>query len=74
MINDSSAAAVLQRFSGAVQHRLLDNSEPPSEQVLEAMADTLTSLEYYIGNVGKHEPGNADLLRLATMSLDEVSL
>jgi hypothetical protein len=74
MINDSSAAAVLQRFSGAVQHRLLDNSEPPSEQVLEAMADTLTSLEYYIGNVGKYEPGNADLLRLATMSLDEVSL
>jgi hypothetical protein len=74
MINDLGAAEVLQRFSGAVQYQLLDNSEPPSEQVLEAMADTLTSLEYYIGNIGKHEPGNADLLRLATMSLDEVSL
>jgi hypothetical protein len=74
MINDSGAAEVLQRFRGAVQYQLLDNSEPPSEQVLEAMADTLTSLEYYIGNIGKHEPGNADLLRLATMSLDEVRL
>jgi hypothetical protein len=74
MINDSGAAEVLQRFSGTVQFQLLDNSEPPSEQVLEAMADTLTSLEYYIGSIGKHEPGNADLLRLATMSLDEVRL
>jgi hypothetical protein len=74
MINDSSAADVLQRVGAAIQGQLLDNSEPPSEQVLEAMADALTSLEYYIGNIGKHEPGNADLLRLAKTSLDEVRL
>ena len=74
MINDPGAAEVLQRVGGAIQHQLLDNSEPPSEQVLEAMADALTSLEYYIGNIGKHEPGNADLLRLAKTSLDDVRL
>jgi hypothetical protein len=74
MINDPDAAEVLQRIGDAIQHQLLDNSEPPSEQVLEAMADALTSLEYYIGNIGKHEPGNADLLRLAKTSLDEVRL
>ncbi len=74
MINDPDAAEVLQRVGGAIQHQLLDNSEPPSEQVLEAMADALTSLEYYIGNIGKHEPGSADLLRLAKTSLDEVRL
>jgi len=74
MINDPDAAEVLQRVGGAIQHQLLDNSEPPSEQVLEAMADALTSLEYYIGNIGKHEPGNADLLRLAKTSLDDVRL
>jgi hypothetical protein len=74
MVNDPDAAELLERVGDAIQHQLLDNREPPSEQVLEAMADALTSLEYYIGNIGKHEPGNADLLRLAKTSLDEVRL
>jgi len=72
MINDSGAAEVLQRVNDAVKFQLLDSREPPSEQVLEAMADILTSFEYYIGNIGEHEPGDADLLRLATTSLGEV--
>jgi hypothetical protein len=72
MINNSGAAEVLQRVNDAVKFQLLDSREPPSEQVLEAMADVLTSFEYYIGNIGEHEPEDADLLRLATTSLGEV--
>lgn len=74
MINDLDAAKVMRRMAGAIQHQLLDNSEPPSEQILEAMADALTSLEYYIGNIGKHEPGDSDLLSGAKTALDGAGL
>mgnify|MGYP002017624415 CR=1 FL=1 len=43
-------------------------------QVLEALADALTSLEYYIESIGKSEDRNVDLLKLAESSLDDVGL
>ena len=43
-------------------------------QVLEALADALTSLEYCIESIGKSEDRNVDLLKLAESSLDDVGL
>ncbi|MEX2475568.1 chemotaxis protein [Marinobacter sp.] len=74
MVNDPAAANVLARVAASIQDRLLDARESPPTQVLEALADALTSLEYYIESIGNREERNADLLRLAESSLDDVGL
>ena len=74
MVNDPAAADVLERVAASIQERLLDAREAPPTQVLEALADALTSLEYYIESIGKREERNADLLKLAQSSLDDVGL
>ena len=74
MVNDPGAAAVLERVAVSIQERLLDAREAPENQVLEALADALTSLEYYIESIGKREESNQDLLKLAASSLDDVGL
>ncbi|MGO1461015.1 MAG: chemotaxis protein [Marinobacter sp.] len=74
MVNDPGAARVFERAAASIQERLLDAREAPETQVLEALADALTSLEYYIESIGKREQSNADLLRLAETSLDDVGL
>jgi hypothetical protein len=74
MVNDPDAAAVLERVAVSIQERLLDAREAPENQVLEALADALTSLEYYIESIGKREESNQDLLKLAASSLDDVGL
>ncbi len=74
MVNDPGAAHVLERVAASIQERLLDAREAPETQVLEALADALTSLEYYIEGIGKREESNSDLLRLAETSLDDVGL
>ena len=74
MLDDPEAAKVLARVAGSIQYRLLDAREPPAMQVLEALADGLTSLEYYIESIGRREERNLDLLKLAESSLEDVGL
>ena len=74
MVDDPIAADVIARVATSIQERLLDAREAPASQVLEALADALTSLEYYIEGVGRREDRNVDLLKLAESSLDDVGL
>ncbi len=74
MVDDHQAANVIARVATSIQERLLDAKEPPATQVLEALADALTSLEYYIESIGRREERNSDLLNLAESSLDDVGL
>ncbi|MBZ2167963.1 chemotaxis protein [Marinobacter sp. F4216] len=74
MVDDPAAANVLQRVAGSIKDQLLEGREAPSSQVLEALADALTSMEYYIESIGQREDKNQDLLKLATSSLDDVGL
>ncbi|QSP93775.1 chemotaxis protein [Marinobacter salinisoli] len=74
MVDDPAAASVLERVAGSIQAQLLDGRDAPSAQVLEALADALTSMEYYIESIGQREDKNQDLLKLATSSLDDVGL
>ncbi|MDX1754982.1 MAG: chemotaxis protein [Marinobacter sp.] len=74
LVEDTKAAGVLNRVAASIQHNLLDEKEAPSSQVLEALADALTSLEYYIEGVGNRDDRNPDLLKLAESSLDDVGL
>lgn len=74
MLDDPDAASVLQRVAVSIQGKLLDEREPPSMSVLEALADALTSLEYYIESIGTRDDRNMDLLKLAESSLNDVGL
>lgn len=74
VLDDPEAAEVLKRVAVSIQEKLLDQQEPPSMAVLEALADALTSLEYYIESIGTRDDRNMDLLRLAGSSLDDVGL
>lgn len=74
MVNHSGAASILERVASSIQDRLLDAGGDPEPQVLEAVADALTSLEYYIENIGKRDEDSGDLLRLAQASLDDIGL
>lgn len=74
VLDDPEAAEVLMRVAVSIQQKLLDQKEPPSSALLEALADALTSLEYYIETIGSRDERNADLLRLAGSSLDDVGL
>jgi hypothetical protein len=74
MVNDPHAASVIARVAASIQEQLLDAREPPAPQLLEALADALTSLEYYIESIGRREESNSDLLKLAESSLADVGL
>ncbi|MCH8499015.1 MAG: chemotaxis protein [Marinobacter sp.] len=74
VLDDPEAANVLARIAESIQKRLLDSKDIPSQMVLEAMADALTSMEYYIETVGKRDGRNLDLLKLADTSLDDAGL
>lgn len=74
MVNDPHAASVIARVAASIQEQLLDAREAPAPQVLEALADALTSLEYYIESIGRREESNNDLLKLAESSLGDVGL
>ncbi len=74
MLGDEGAAQMVGRVASSIQYRLLDSREAPSGQVLEALADGLTSLEYYIESVGRREERNVELLKLAEASLNDVGL
>jgi len=74
MVNDPHAASVIARVAASIQEQLLDAREAPAPQVLEALADALTSLEYYIESIGRREESNSDLLKLAESSLGDVGL
>ncbi|MBS3804666.1 MAG: chemotaxis protein [Oleiphilaceae bacterium] len=72
MLDDRGAARVLESLGATIQGQLLDQNEPPSVAVLEAIADALTSLEYYIESIGTREERNLELLKLAESSLADV--
>ncbi|OEY67684.1 chemotaxis protein [Marinobacter sp. X15-166B] len=74
MAGDPSAAETVERVARAIQKKLLDTEEPPNGMVLEALADALTSLEYYIEGLGAHVESNPKLLTLAAAALDDALL
>lgn len=74
MLEDEAAAVVLARIAQSIEKELLNASGNPDPAILEALADALTSLEYYIEGMGSQGERNADLLKLASSSLDDVGL
>ncbi|WP_097461548.1 chemotaxis protein [Mangrovitalea sediminis] len=74
MMEDAQAATLIARIATGIDERLLAAKGAPENRVLEALADALTSLEYYIEGLGANSELNPDLLKLAETSLGDVGL
>ena len=74
LLGDDKAAEVIARLTDCIQAQLLDAQRPPQNQVLEALADAITSLEYYIEGLSANENRNPELLRLAETSLTDAGV
>lgn len=74
LLQDDGAARVVARVTDAIESQLLNSQQPPETRILEALADAITSLEYYIEELGMNTTPNPELLRLAETSLQDVGL
>ena len=74
LLEDDDAAQVISQLTGCIEQQLLAAHQPPNSQVLEALADSITSLGYYIEGLGVNENRNPELLRLARTALQDVGI
>ena len=74
ILEDERAAELLARIATSIDTQLLESRGAPEARILEALADALTSLEYYIEGMGRKEGNNPDLLQLAESALSDVGL
>lgn len=74
LLRNDEAQRVVARVTDAIESQLLNTQQPPESRILEALADAITSLEYYIEELGVNAMPNSELLRLAESSLQDVGL
>ena len=64
------AAALVGACADYIQHAMYESPQMPSEQMLETLADALSSLEYYLeGGAEVPENGQSNVLDLASESV-----
>ncbi|WP_250658329.1 hypothetical protein [Alkalimarinus coralli] len=73
MVGEERLAAALAASAECIDNELLEKDSRPEESVLDTLADTLTSLEYYIETISGRESVNTDLLSLAEESLKSIN-
>jgi len=74
LLEDEQAAQIILQVSTCIDDNLLNAPHAPESRLLEALADALTSLEYYIEGMGLQDDRNPELLRLAETSLRDAGL
>ncbi|BAN49398.1 hypothetical protein [Metapseudomonas resinovorans] len=74
-LGQERAAALVGACGEYIQQQMLESSLMPSEQMLETLADALTSLEYYLeGGAGMRRGFQDDVLDLAASSVQALGL
>jgi len=64
------AAELVGACAGYIQKHMIENAQIPSEQMLETLADALTSLEFFLeGGASLRPEGHQDVLDLAADSV-----
>ncbi|MFC3607335.1 ferrous iron transporter B [Stutzerimonas tarimensis] len=64
-------ASLINACAGYIQQQMIETTQVPSQQMLETLADALTSLEYYLEGGNRLEMGGSgsEVLDLATESV-----
>jgi chemosensory pili system protein ChpA (sensor histidine kinase/response regulator) len=70
MVNLPAPAAYLQAIAHYTQHELIARRRVPDGQQLDALADALASLEYYLEALRDHRPNRDGMLDIARSSLE----
>lgn len=74
-LGQERAASLVGACGEYIQQQMLESSLMPSEQMLETLADALTSLEYYLeGGAGMRRGFQPDVLDLAASSVRALGL
>ncbi|MBU2711614.1 hypothetical protein KCG35_11140 [Zooshikella sp. WH53] len=66
------ASAVLDACNRFIQERIMKGAEPPSTEMLETLADALTSLEYFLEGMESTQQAAQEVLELAETSLADL--
>jgi len=74
MIGEHRLSRALGLCIQCIQESLLDASHRPSQDMLETLADALTSLEYYIETIKGKEPVNTELLTLCEDGMKSIGI
>ena len=70
VLGQERAALLVGGCADYIQQRMIETAQMPSEQMLETLADALTSLEYYLeGGAVLRPQGQPDVLDLASASV-----
>lgn len=74
-LGQERAALLVGGCADYIQQRMIETAQMPSEQMLETLADALTSLEYYLeGGAVLRPQGQPDVLDLASASVKALGL
>jgi chemosensory pili system protein ChpA (sensor histidine kinase/response regulator) len=74
VIAHGEAANLLDQISRFIQQTLLNRSLAPDQHILDALADSITSLEYYMEAVADDRVDAADILGIAVGALKRLLL
>ena len=73
IIEKPRVASIIVNCIDCINAELLDNESLPEDRVLETLADSMTSLEYYIESMSYKETLNDELLKISEESLKSIS-
>mgnify|MGYP000031643836 FL=1 len=73
MIEKPRVAGIIVNCIDCINVELFENESLPEDRILETLADSMTSLEYYIESMSYKETLNDDLLKLSEESLKSIS-
>lgn len=73
MIEKPRVANIIVNCIDCINVELFENESLPEDRVLETLADSMTSLEYYIESMSYKETLNDELLKLSEESLKSIS-
>ncbi|KOR30798.1 hypothetical protein TI04_04020 [Achromatium sp. WMS2] len=72
VISHGEAASILDKVRKFVQHTLVTRSVDPTPSLLDALADSIASIEYYMEAVADGRTDVANILEIAGKSLTEL--
>jgi hypothetical protein len=73
MIERPRVAEIIVNCTDCINVELFENESLPEDRMLETLADSMTSLEYYIESMSYKETLNDELLKLSEESLKSIS-
>ncbi|WJW75796.1 Hpt domain-containing protein [Thiohalobacter sp. IOR34] len=70
LLNETRAAALLESVADYIGRQMLDGRQLPGEAALDHLADSISSLEYYLENLQQQKVSGESILEVAQRSVE----